>query len=41
MLSIKKVGCDKEPSKQGAMGKKEHSFTRDVGRTVIFQFQMP
>lgn len=38
MLNIKKVGCDKEPSKQGPMGEKEPSFTRDVGRNVNFQF---
>lgn len=41
MLSIKRVGCDKEPSKQGPMGKKEHPFTRDVARNVIFLFQVP
>lgn len=41
MLSIQKVGCNKEPGKQRPMGKKEHSFTRDMGTDVIFQFQMP
>lgn len=41
MLRIKNIGCDKEPGKQGLVGKKEHSFTRGVGRNVIFQFQMP
>lgn len=41
MLCVKKVGCDKEPGKEGPVREKEHSFTRDVGRNVIFQFQMP